>query len=166
MAINSNLSQSELDYSKALRGIRTPVITTLPAGLEVFRFASSVRPGTGETIASTDWSKSPWWSLKADYYRILARHKAGALSLGTVARSATAVQPSWSRMDILISARLKEDTEAYQGKGKTQYRDLLPNGMYMTLTGWPDITQLYIPKYQHSLWIVQQEVITTDRFGF
>ena len=101
---------------------------------------------------------------------ILARHQAGGLGLGTVARSAGAVQPSWSLMDVSIKARLLDDLNAYSGKGRTQYRDLLPNGMYVTLQGWPEIDQVYIPNLRGpafgALQIVRQKRVTTDGFGF
>jgi hypothetical protein len=146
------------------------VITTLQAGDVLFRFASTGNPRTGQSIPTTNWAGSPWWFLEADYRKILARHQAGALALGTVAQSAAAVQPSWSRMDVSIKARLRSDTEVYLGKGRPQYRDLLPNGMYMTLTGWSDVDQVYIPGLRgtasHALEIVRQKVTTRDGFGF
>ncbi len=73
-------------------------------------------------------------------------------------------------MDISIKARLRFDTKVYVGKGTTQYRDVLPNGMVMTLSGWPDIVQVYIPDIRgeafKTLAIVRQKRITSDSFGF
>jgi hypothetical protein len=143
---------------------------TLPAGTAVFRFASTKKPKTGEPIPSSEWARRPWWFQEADYRTILVRYQAGALGLGTVARAAGAVQPNWSHMDVSIKAYLRFDTEVYVGKGKTQYRERLPNGMYMTLPGWPDITQVYIPGLRGAAFvtldIVRQKIVTTDGWGF
>ena len=73
-------------------------------------------------------------------------------------------------MDVSIKAYLRFDTEVYVGRGKTQYRDMLPNGMFVTLAGWPDIDQLYIPGLGglsfNTLDIVRQKIVTTDGWGF
>jgi hypothetical protein len=170
MPLNENLGATKREYSQASTGIRSPRVATLPAGQAIFRFASTTNPKTGQGIPSTEWAKSPWWFLEADYHKILARHRAGALALGTVARSAAAVQPSWSRMDVSIKAYLRFDTEVYLGKGKTQYCDLLPNGMYMTLSGWSDVDQIYIPGLRgsatHAMQIIRQKRIGSDGFGY
>lgn len=48
------------------------------------------------------------------------------------------------------------------------YRELLPNGVVVTLQGWPDIDQIDIPGMRGAafgaLEIVRQKIITTDRF--
>jgi hypothetical protein len=170
MIVNEHLEQTKLEYDRALTGIRNPKVVTLPMGTAVFRFASTRRTDTGEAIPSTAWAHGAWWFQEVDYRKILTRYHAGALGLGTVARAAGAVQPSWSLMDVSIKAYLRYATEVYIGKGKTQYRDMLPNGMFVTLAGWPDIDQLYIPGLKGSsfvtLDIVRQKIVTTDGWGF
>jgi hypothetical protein len=170
MAVNANLSSTRDEFSRASMGMRKPVVTMLAGGEPLFRFASTVNLPTKVSIPSDQWARGAWWFQEADYRKILQRYQAGKLALGTVARSAGAVQPSWSNMDVSIKARLLDDMYVYIGKGSTQYRDELPNGMYMTLSGWPDIDQIYIPNMRgpafHNLSIVRKKIITTDNWGF
>src|SRR4051812_8380326 len=123
MTVNQGLAASKAELDRAEQGIRSPKVVTLQAGEAVFRFASTVDPTTGKGRPSSEWARGPWWFLEADYRKVIDRHRSGPLALGTVARSAAAVQPSWSRMDVSIKAYLRFDTEVYLGKGKTQYRD-------------------------------------------
>ena len=74
-------------------------------------------------------------------------------------------------MNVSIKARLVKDINVYVGKGATQYRDLLPNGMYVTLKGWPNIDQVYVPAMKvghaiHAFRIIRKKIITSDGFGF
>jgi hypothetical protein len=170
MTINSDLATTHDEYQRAILGMRHPEVVLLPAGSALFRFASTRNVKSGASIPSHEWARGPWWFLEADYRKVIERYQAGALGLGTVARAAAAVQPSWSAMDVSIKARLRFDTNVYLGKGKTQHRDPLPNGMFVTLSGWPDIDQVYIPNLRGAafaaLEIVRQKVVTTDGFGF
>lgn len=170
MTINADLQKTRLEFTKAAAGIRNLVIKTLSAGEVIFRFGSTKNLGTGEDTPSDQWAQGPWWFAENDYRRILTRYHAGQLGLGTVARSAGAVQASWSLMNVSIKARLLQDINVYTGQGSTQYRDELPNGMYMTLTGWPDVEQIYIPDIRgaafRALQIVRKKIITTNNFGF
>ncbi len=170
MVVNENLAITRLEWNQVIQGVRTVTIRSLSAGTAIFRFASTKNPKTGVAIPSTSWARGPWWFAESDYRTILMRHQTGALGLGTVARSAEAVQPSWSLMDVSIKAYLRYDTEAYVGTGKTQYRDHLPNGMFMTLSGWPNIEQIYIPGLRCPAFvtrdIVRQKIVTTDGWGF
>ncbi|MFO0959727.1 MAG: hypothetical protein U0800_20200 [Isosphaeraceae bacterium] len=170
MLINADLEATKLEFVCAAQGMRSPAVTTLSAGDELFRFASTRNPQTGAEIPSDRWARGAWWFREEEYRKILQRYHAGRLGLGTVARSAGAVQPSWSLMDVSIKARLLQDIRVYAGKGSTQHRDELPNGMFMTLAGWADITQIYIPGIRgpafHALQIVRQKIVTTDNFGF
>ena len=172
MTINPNLQTTHDELSVASQGMRSPTVVCLPAGEVIFRFASTKRQTTGESIPSDQWARGAWWIREADYKVIIERFKTGHLSLGTVARSAAAVQPSWSNMDVSIKAYLLDDINVYVGRGSTQYRDVLPNGMCMTLPGWPDIEQIYIPGMGRngstfrSIKVQRQKVISTDNFGF
>src|SRR5262245_3074856 len=142
MTIHADLEVTKLEFDRAAVGIRSPTVVTLHAGDPLFRFASSKNPQSGVEIPSDQWARGSWWFREADYRVILARYQAGRLGLGTVARSAGAVQPSWSLMDVSVKARLLEDIKVYVGMGTTQYRNELPNGMYVTLAGWPDVDQV------------------------
>jgi hypothetical protein len=170
MVINHDLSISKLEYDKASAGIRTPQVVILHAGDVLFRFGSTKNMQTGAKIDPSQWARGAWWFQETDYRKIIANYQAGKLTLGTVARAAGAVQPSWSNMDVSIKARLVNDINVYIGKGARQYRDRLPNGMYVTLSGWPDLDQVYIPGIRGAsftaLQIVRQKIVTTDSFGF
>jgi hypothetical protein len=159
---------TDADLAKASAGIRAPKVTTLQAGESVFRFASTKNMKTGASIPSDQWALGSWWLPEASYRQIIQNYQSGKLSLGTVGRAAAAVQPSWSNMDVSIKARVVEDIDVYIGKGKTQYRDELPNGMFVTLEGWPDIDQIYIPSDCRgaALFVVRNKIITTDDFGW
>jgi len=170
MTVNADLESTKLEFMRAARGMRSPTVVTLHAGIPLFRFASTKNPQSGIEIPSDQWARGAWWFQEDDYRTILRRYQAGQLGLGTVARSAGAVQPSWSVMNVSIKARLLDDIKVYVGKAATQYRDELPNGMYVTLTGWPDLEQVYIPGIRaaafRTLHIIRQKIITTDNFGF
>ena len=170
MTINAELRTTLAEYEYAAEGIVRPEVTTLAAGDAIYRFASTRHLGRDQSTPSSEWPKSGWWMRECDYRRVLARYEKSKLGLGTVARSALAVQPPWSLMDVSIKAYVEEEILCYSGRGKTQFRELLPNGMKMTLTGWPDITQLYIPGMRtgtlKSLRIVRKKIITTDNWGY
>src|SRR5262245_24738727 len=170
MTVNSDLETTKLEFARAAMGMRNPTVATLAAGVAIFRFAGTKNTKTGLDISSDQWARGAWWFQEADYRLILERYHAGKLGLGTVARSAGAVQPSWSLMDVSIKAYLLDDIKVYIGKGSTQYRDELPNGMYVTQTGWSDITQVYIPGMRGAAYdaldIVRKKIITTESFGF
>lgn len=170
MVMNHDLSLTRLEYNRATVGIRSPRVVTLKAGDVVFRFGSTKNPHTGAAIDPSLWARGAWWFQEPAYRRIIETFQAGKLGLGTVARFAGAVQPSWSNMDVSIKAELVHDINVYIGKGARQYRDQLPNGMFVTLSGWPDIDQLYIPGLRGpsfaALRIIRQKIVTTDSFGF
>ncbi|QDV27509.1 hypothetical protein [Aureliella helgolandensis] len=170
MTINANLAVSKLELSRAAQGMRAPVVATLKAGDSLFRFASTQNPQTGIDIPSDQWARGAWWFQESDYRKIIQGYQTGNLGLGTVARSAGAVQPSWSLMNVSIKARLLDDIQVYLGAGSTQYRDELPNGMYMTLSGWPNVTQVYIPGMRGpafaALQIIRKKIVTTNNLGF
>lgn len=150
MPLNAGLDLSQFT-DHARRGMRSPAVVTLRAGEALFRFASTARHD-GTSIPSNTWAASPWWMYEADYHAILAVHRQSQAAhgrngqtLGMVARGAMAIQQSWSRLDVRIKAVVLQDINAFLGLGRTQYRELAPNGMYFTLPGWPDVRQLYIP---------------------
>src|ERR1051326_2694077 len=109
MTVNVDLEATKLEFARAAQGMRNPTVVTLPAGDPLFRFASSKNPQSGFDIPSDQWARGAWWFQEADYRMILQRYQAGRLGLGTVARSAGAVQPSWSLMNVSIKARLLND---------------------------------------------------------
>jgi len=170
MTINPDLNKTKTELSRVQQGIRNPTVTTLPAGQVLFRFASTKDMRSGQSIPSSQWARGAWWLLESDYRKIIAKFRLGKLPLGTVGRSAAAVQPSWSKMDVSIKAYLLDEINVYTGKGSTQYHDQLPNGMTITLPGWTDIDQIYIPGMRshafRNLRIQRQKVISTNDFGF
>jgi hypothetical protein len=170
MIINADSETARDEFHRASQGIRNPKVVTLPAGEVLFRFSSTSNVKTGDTIPSSEWARAPWWFLEEDYRRIIERHQASALGLGTIARAAGAVLPSWSLMDVSIKVRLRFDTKVYTGRGRTPDREALPNGMYIRLPGWPDVQQIYIPNLRGqafaTLEVVRQKRVTSDRFGY
>ncbi|MGB9180918.1 MAG: hypothetical protein WCB68_16925 [Pyrinomonadaceae bacterium] len=148
MPLNDNLSLDQLSnevWEVLFSGMRSPRVKLLPAGLTLFRFASSDKPP--ET-----WAAGAWWIADHDYRKILAehrvsqiRHRKDGLTLGYLARAATAVRNEWSLMDIVVKAIVREDVMAFVGYGHTQHKEILPNGMYITIQGWPEIEQIFIP---------------------
>src|SRR5215470_6412034 len=106
MPINSDLEKTKLEFARAAMGMRNPTIATLSAGAAIFRFAGTKNTKTGLDIPSEQWARGAWWFQEADYHLILERYHAGKLGLGTIARMAGAVQPSWSLMDVSIKAYL------------------------------------------------------------
>jgi hypothetical protein len=170
MTLNADLSTTKAELERAQAGIRSPRVVTLSAGEALFRFASTKNQKTGESIPSDRWALGPWWVQEEDYHKILARFQDGQMGFGTIARAALAVQPSWSNMDVSVKAVLLQDVNVYVGRGATQYHDVLPNGMHVTLTGWPDITQVYVPNLRdlapQALRVIRKKIITTDPLGF
>lgn len=169
MTVNADLATTKAEWERASDGILRPEICTLEAGEAIFRFASTRHLGRDQPTDSSTWAKGAWWVRERDYHRVLVRYQSGKLGFGTVARSALAVQPSWSLMDVSVKALVEEEILCYCGLGKTQYHDVLPNGMKVTLAGWPDITQLYLPGIRSgtldALRIVRKKIITTDNWG-
>ena len=143
--INEGLSKNHPEYVKAARGIRDPTTTILSPGEDLYRFTSSRVPGTGVPIPAVSQTTGPWWFRSRDWQKILRSYLKGPFRLGTVARFAGAVQWSWSDMDILLKARVVQGIEAWEGTGLPQFRDVLPNGMAVTLKGFPDVVQIFIP---------------------
>lgn len=170
MTQNIKLATAKTEFHIASRGIRRPRVTTLSAGEMLFRFASTKDPRSGKEIGSQFWARGAWWFHETEYRKIINSFQKGKLALGTVARSAGAVQPSWSMMNVSIKAQLIEDVEVYVGQGTTQYRDRLPNGMTITLSGWPSVEQIYVPNIRGEAFkafrIKRQKVVSTDRWGF
>ncbi|MCA9068721.1 MAG: hypothetical protein KDA84_07350, partial [Planctomycetaceae bacterium] len=168
--LNANLATTRLEFDRASQGIKRPEVQLLAAGEAIFRFASSRNQQTGQSIPSTEWAKGAWWVRESEYRKIIARHQSGRLPLGTVARAAVAVQPSWSNMDVSIKATVVKDIYVYVGQGSTQYRDQMPNGMFVTLKGWPDVQQIYIPGMRSTSFtairVLRQKIVTTNDFGF
>ena len=167
---NGDLEQSNDEYALAARGMRRPQVTLLRTGEVVYRFASSKGVRSGKAVPSEKWARGPWWVREKEFRKIVARYWKGEFGLGTVAREALDVMPSWSFMDVGIRARVVAPIKAYASAGSTQYRDQLPNGWTVTMGGWPDVEQLYIPGLRGeafaALRVEEQDLVSTDGFGF
>jgi hypothetical protein len=122
--INENLQKTRREYADASIGIRNPAVTTLMPGSDLYRFASSVDPGSGRKMPLQAQVGRGWWFRSRDWQKILKAYLSGALNLGTVARIAAAVQWSWSNMDVFVKARVLVEVEAWEGFGRPQYRDI------------------------------------------
>jgi hypothetical protein len=142
--LNDDLSLSKLPES-ARAGLRSPRIVTLNAGQVLYRFAST-------SLAQQLWPAGPWWMHERDYQKIVAeyersraRHGEDGLTLGYLGRAAMAVKQSWSKMDVVVKARVGHDIKAFAGLGRSQFNEQMPNGIRITWQGWPNVEQLFIP---------------------
>jgi hypothetical protein len=157
------------EQERILSGMRSPQVVTLHAGEIIYHFAST--EGKTKTdlvsIPPSRWTAGAWWTYERDFRRIVAQHLDSGWSLGLTARSANAIQQSWSRVDVLVEAIVIKDINAFAGPGRTQHREMAPNGMYITLPGWPDVTQLYIPNIvdRHGLTALGREALDVRSQG-
>ena len=124
---------------------------------------------SGASIPSSEWARTlvvPGRGLSQAVGTVSSRQTRAGDRRPLGRGRATVVEPDGR----FHQGALRDDTNVYLGKGKTQYRDPLPNGMFMTLTGWPDIDQVYLPNSRGSafaaLQIVRQKIVTTDSFGY
>ena len=128
-----------------LRG--TLQVKTLPVNQMLFRFASSQIPYQYREAG-------PWWVDQENYLKIIAACKssfqqygARRLKLGSLGRSALAIPFAYSRADIIVQARVKEEINVFAGMGKPQDIETAPDGT-ITYIGWiasPNLAQLYVP---------------------
>ena len=140
---NNDLSLTTIpDWMRSLllSGIRSPHVKHISPGTKLFRFSSSQLP-------PDRWAAGPWWFGQDAFNRIkedLLQSPHG-MGMGWSARRAMAVRQGWSRMDILVEARLNESMKIFSGRGTKQHREMLPNGMYVTWEGWDDVDQWFLP---------------------
>lgn len=126
-------------------GMRNPRAVRLAAGEVLYRFASSDAP-------EATWAAGAWWVHERDFQKIVeqyrlsrARHGDDGLTLGWLGRVAAAVRQGWSRTDVLVKASVRKELPAFAGRGRTQYKEVGPNGILHTYSGWPEVEQLYLP---------------------
>jgi hypothetical protein len=144
------LTTDHPEYQAAAGGIRSPKPATLFKGEVVMRFVASTHPTTGAAIPPAQWREGAWWIREKDFYAIVDKAKDGTLPVGFAFRSALAVMPSYSPMDRCIKAIAQANVDCFAGPAKPQYREMLENGMYITMPGWPEIEQLYIPEMRRN----------------
>ena len=137
-------------------------------------------PPCGESW-KTSTGTGPWWIRERDYRRIISayeaergKHGEDALSLGFLGRAAVAVQHSWSKVDVVVKAQVVEDINVFAGRGQRQYREWLRANIYITLSGWPQIEQLFIPNLgdqngltelgRRALLVLRKKTITSTWF--
>ena len=142
--------------NELLKGIRGPKPVQLVPPLRLFRFTDRSRGPDGGMVG-------PWWIAESDFMQVVAGRERSrqahggdvtrALSFGFMARWAIAVPQEWQEdgrpghpttVDLLVMGDLKAPVDAFVGRGKTQ-QEVTPNGIIMNWTGWPTITQIYIP---------------------
>lgn len=148
MPLNNDLSFENLPDAARQSiesGMRSPRVVTLTAGQVLFRFASS-------DSSPALWAAGAWWLFEHDYQKILEQHLisqkqhgADGLTLGYLGRVATAVKQGWSRTDVVVKAVVGQEIKAFVGRGRPQYKERAPNGIYYTFSGWHDTEQIYIP---------------------
>lgn len=169
MVINADLERTRQERDEACKGIRNPKVKILVSGEILYRIASTINMKTGKTIARSDWKNSPWWVRRHDYRKIVQASRGGTLPRGMVARSALALRPSWNNADVSIKARLIQDIKVWAGEGIPQFRDMIPNGIFVTIRGWKGIEHLYIPSVPDSinegLHVIRQAPLPSDNLG-
>jgi hypothetical protein len=174
MALDDNLDLKQLPgRERVLSGMRSPQIVTLQVGEVIYRYASTVN-NKGMPVPTTSWAAGPWWIRDRDYQRIVTESQRSGMTHGFVARTANAVQQSYSKVDAVVEAVVIKEINAFAGRGQTQYREMAPNGMYITLAGWADVTQLYIPNiadrggltplFSQAFQIRRQQTIDSQQF--
>jgi len=139
-------------------GIVDPDHVTLAPNLRLCRF-------TDRQYGPDQGLISPWWMTENDFNKIVAARehsrrahggdKSRSLSMGFLARWAAAVPQEWQQdggtsksntVDLLLRADLRVSVDAFVGRGRAQ-REQSPNGITVTWSGWPSITQLFIPAF-------------------
>jgi hypothetical protein len=148
MPLNASLNLDDLPVQvrqSIENGMRSPRVVTLATGQVLFRFASS-------DSSPALWAAGAWWLFEHDYQKILAQHLisqkqhgADGLTLGYLGRVATAVKQGWSKTDVVVKAVVSQEINAFAGRGRPQYKERAPNGIYYTFSGWHDTEQIYIP---------------------
>lgn len=122
-------------------GIRTPRVRHVSPGTKIYRFASS-------TVPKANWAAGPWWFGAKAFQQIkrdaVDNYEKG-FGMGWSGRRALAIRQNWSRCDVFVEATIAAPINIFCGTGTKQYREVLPNGMYVTWEGWPSIEQWYIP---------------------
>jgi len=128
--------------SLVLSGIRSPRVQHLSPGTKLFRFSNSMLP-------NDKWAAGPWWFGQYAFNQIkrdtLETENGSEFGIGWSARRAMAVRQGWSKMDILIEATLVESMKVFVGIGTKQFREEMPNGMYVTWEGWTNVEQWFLP---------------------
>lgn len=147
MILNEGLKAQDAPED-AKKGLKHIEVTPLFSGEDLYRFSSRKSP-----------SYTPWWIRRTDFQifvrewgdankELRERYPGGKWKVGYYARVAFGVQQSWKNdMDLIIHAKVKAGVQiqAFIGMSRTQYHDLAPNGMTITLTGSPNVRQIYIP---------------------
>ncbi len=122
-------------------GIRSPRVRQLSPGTKIFRFSNS-------SVAAASQAAGPWWFGDKAFQQIkrdaLGNHDKG-FGLGWSGRRALAIRQEWSQVDVLIEATIAEPINVFSGLGTKQYRERMPNGMFVTWEGWPQVDQWFIP---------------------
>jgi hypothetical protein len=172
MPLNDGLDLANLtskERQRILSGMRSPRVVLLHPGEVIYHFASTEGKKKKDLVAipPSRWTAGAWWTYERDFRKIYAQHLNSDWSLGLTARSANAIQQSWSRVDVMVEAIVIKEINAFAGQGRTQYREMAPNGMYITLLGWPDVTQLYIPNIvdRHGLTALGREALDVRSQG-
>jgi hypothetical protein len=110
----------------------------------LYKFASSVAPGTGEPKDLTVAAWSPWWFDEPAMRRLRQFLKLDPNNWGFLARLQAAVKYQWSNMDTLITARVSHPFKAYQGPGVWQTERSAKGGTIIYQAP-ADLQQTYIP---------------------
>ncbi len=121
---------------RAEKGIISPQPELLKPGECIYRFSSSDRGTFG-------YQAGEWWIREADFDEIVERAARKGVDLGQKAHWDLAVLPSWSKMNIVVKARVTGRIWAWVGLAKPQ-QELSPNGRAIHMYGHRTIRQLFL----------------------
>ena len=119
---------------RAEKGIISPKPELLKLGECIYRFSSSDRGTFG-------YQAGEWWIREADFDEIVERAARKGVDLGQKAHWDLAVLPSWSKMNIVVKARVTGRIWAWVGLAKPQ-QELSPNGRAIRMYGHRTVHQL------------------------
>ena len=150
---------SAKDQERLRSGMRAPTVRTIRAGTTLYRFASSYDRFHNRPIPRERWATGAWWIDAQGFALIRAQRAqsvkihgpARALTIGFLARQASAVKQEWSNVDALVTAHVVKDLEVFAGKGRAQHEEpdrstgFWRYNVHFTWSGWDYITQLYLP---------------------
>jgi hypothetical protein len=133
-----NESFMQAGYLKATEGMESVVPTTLTPGLRIHRF--------GNTIHPERYFTGPWWIGFSPFEALRQYSAARGVSLALVARQCLAIDRGFSeRLDVLVTAVLRQALSAWSGTPKTQIIKLSPSQGRVSLRPDRRVTQLCIP---------------------
>lgn len=141
------LPQWEKDRIKS--GMISPRVRKMSPGTKLFHVADAERAAKGKrssgsaTLEFADVEAGCWWYGQKAFNKMMEycvqADREKNRGLGYAAREACAILPIWNDCDVLVEAILVKTAPVFYGVGRAQ------SDGKITLSGWEDIHQWYIP---------------------